>query len=90
MHFDVTEFYLKAPLVALADLAKEPYKLILQNKSVKSIFEQRDKKKETALLLSIGDSLLIDTKALTAFLRSTRKRRLVNVEKVNRKNESYL
>ncbi|EBB9194143.1 TPA: hypothetical protein KIA93_000349 [Salmonella enterica] len=90
LHFDVTEFYLKAPLVALADLAKEPYKLILQNKSVKSIFEQRDKKKETALLLSIGDSLLIDTKALTAFLRSTRKRRLVNVEKVNRKNESYL
>lgn len=71
--------------MALADLAKEPYKLILQNKSVKSIFEQRDKKKETALLLSIGDSLLIDTKALTAFLRSTRKRRLVNVEKVNRK-----
>jgi len=89
LRFNVAEFYSKAPLVALADLANEPYKQILNNKSVKNIFEKRDNKKETALFLSMSNSSIIDTKAFMAFLVSTRKRRLSNVKKVNRKNESY-
>jgi len=90
LRFDSAEFYSKAPLVALADLAKEPYKQILKSESVRNIFTIRSNKKETALRLLMQDSSLIDIDAFTAFLSSTRKRRLANVDERNRKNESFL
>lgn len=88
--FDAAEFYSKAPLVALADLAKEPYKKILQSQSAEKLVGLRNGKKESKVLKLMGASSLIDVDIIKNFMKSTKNTRLEKVEKGNRKNESYL
>ena len=88
--FDSSDFDKKAPLVALADLAKEPYKHILQSQSAEKLVNQRDDKKESKILKVLSSSNLIDMEVLKDFLKSTLPTRLSVVGKGNRKQESYL
>lgn len=89
-HFGSEEFYRKAPLIAMADLAKEPYKRILHSASASQLVEQRQVKKESRILKLIEASQLLNTEALKGFLTSTRVSRLEAVEAKKRKNESVL
>lgn len=90
LHFDVAEFENKAPLVASADLAKEAYKYILNSQSAKELVGKRDAKKEKQILKLLGNSGLIDVEIFEEFINSTRKTRLGNVTKGQKKNDSYL
>ncbi|HFU7954020.1 TPA: RNA-directed DNA polymerase [Escherichia coli] len=90
LRFDSADFYLKAPLVARADLAKEPYKQIVKSQSAEKLVNQRDSKKEVKILKLMSDSSLIDIDVIKLFLKSTKNTRLEKVAKGNRKNESYL
>ncbi|MCV5004899.1 hypothetical protein OFM39_35125, partial [Escherichia coli] len=80
------DFYLKAPLVARADLAKEPYKQIVKSQSAEKLVNQRDSKKEVKILKLMSDSSLIDIDVIKLFLKSTKNTRLEKVAKGNRKN----
>lgn len=84
------EFYDKAPLVALADLAKEPYKQILKSVSAKNLLEKHDKKRESQILEVFERADLIDIEALKEFRRSTTATRLGAIPKGERTGESYL
>lgn len=88
--FDAAEFDTKAPLVALADLAKEPYKRIIQNNSAEIFIKRRGKKKETQVLDVLGATSLIDAGVLSEFLRLTANRRLREIKQANRKYEGLL
>jgi len=88
--FTETDFEKMAPLVAFADLAKEPYKQILKSKSAKELVGRRKGGKENLLMKKLDSSGLIDVYALKEFLSSTTSSRLIHVEKGKRKNESYL
>lgn len=88
--FGSEDFYEKAPLVALSDLAKEPYKRILRSASAKKLLNNRDPKKEKLIskLLQLDDFINVDT--IKSFLTSTRNSRLNQVDERDRKNESLL
>ncbi|GHD56977.1 hypothetical protein GCM10007350_04970 [Jeongeupia chitinilytica] len=88
--FDSEDFERKATLVAMADLAKVPYKRILHSKSAGKLVDQRESKKERRILKLIETSQLLNTEVLKGFLRSTRLRRLEPVEAGKRKSESFL
>lgn len=90
LNFDTANFNSKAQLVALADLAKVPYKKILKSESAEKLVNQRNGKKENKILKKMNDSLLVDVDTLKDFLNSTIKRRLYKVKEGNRKNESFL
>jgi len=83
------EFYSKAPLVALADLAKEPYKMILQSTSAHELHFKRNEKKESKMLKLVASSKIINTDDLKRFLKSTRTSRLASIPVEGRKGESY-
>lgn len=89
-HFDATDFETKAPLVALADLAKEPYKQILNSASAKKLVGKRDSKKERDILKVLASSGIIDAATFEQFINSTRKTRLNRVSSAPKKNDSYL
>ncbi len=84
------EFYQKAPLVAMADLAKEPYKRILKCQSASALLGQRNSKEESRILKLLATAELINTDDLKRFLKATRISRLAAIELGNRKSESYL
>ncbi|MCY1240688.1 hypothetical protein D9M72_535440 [compost metagenome] len=88
--FGSEEFYRKAPLVALADLAKEPYKRILRTASAEKLVGTRDSKKESRILKYFRSADLINVGVLEEFLNSTRHSRLEHVAKDHRRKESYL
>lgn len=88
LSFGSEDFYKKAPLVAMADLAKEPYKRILHSISAGQLVEQSKGKKEAHVLKLIEASQLLNTETLKGFLTSTRSSRLEAVEPEKRKNES--
>ncbi len=88
--FGSEDFDNKAPMVAMADLAKEPYKRILHSISAGKLVGQREGKKERRILKLMEASQLLNTEALKDFLRSTRLNRLEAVEPGKRKNESFL
>ena len=90
LHFDVANFETKAPLVALSDLAKEPYKHIVKSRSAEELVGKRDTKKEKQILKRLGSSGLLDVGTFEQFISSTRNTRLSKVVKGSRKNESYL
>jgi hypothetical protein len=90
LKFRFDEFHKKAPLVAMADLAKEPYKRILKRRSASSLLSRRDYKKESPILKLMESADLVKTEVLKDFLNTTRLSRLSAVESVPRKNESYL
>lgn len=88
--FGSEEFHEKAPLVALADLAKEPYKRILRTQSAKKLLNRRNGKNESQLLKLFDPVEIVDTEVLKYFLKATIKKRLSEVEPGQRKGESYL
>ncbi|MBR0567463.1 RNA-directed DNA polymerase [Azoarcus sp. L1K30] len=88
--FGSEDFYRKAPLVAMADLAKEPYKRILHSISAGQLMEKHQGKKESHILKLMESSQLLNTDALKGFLKSTRLSRLAAVEREKHKNESVL
>lgn len=90
LRFDVADFEKKAPLVALADLAKEPYKHIVDSRSAEELVGKRDTKKEKQILKLLGSSGLLDVDTFEQFISSTRNTRLGKVIKGSRKNDSYL
>ncbi|WP_053980722.1 hypothetical protein [Marinagarivorans algicola] len=90
LRFDVADFETKAPLVALADLAKESYKHIVNSSSAEELVGRRDAKKEKQILKLLGSSGLVDVDTFEQFISSTRNTRLGKVVKGARKNDSYL
>lgn len=90
LRFDLSDFNKKAPLVALADLAREPYKQILKSQSAGKLVSLSNRQKGSKVLKVLGSTSLIDIKVLKDFLTSTRNSRLSAVEKKNQKQESYL
>lgn len=88
--FGSEDFDKKAPLVALADLAKEPYKNILRTRSAEKLVEQRESKKESKIIKLLSNSELLNTETLKEFLKSSNSKRLSEVESGKRRNESYL
>lgn len=90
LRFDIADFHSKAPLVAMADLAKEPYKAILQSKSAEKFVRKQASNRGRKALALLKSSGLVDAESLQQFLKSTKLKRLRYVEKDNRKNESYL
>ncbi|WP_122421111.1 hypothetical protein [Pseudomonas viridiflava] len=84
------DFYKKAPLIAMADLAKEPYKRILSTRSAQTLIGKRDDKVERLLLKCFERTQLLDVDALKSFLKSTRVSRLGFFEAGVRKTESFL
>ena len=90
LRFDVADFEKKAPLVASADLAKEPYKFILNSQSAEKLVGKRDTKKEKQILKLLGNAEFLDVEIFEKFINSTRKTRLAKVTKGQKKNDSYL
>lgn len=90
LRFDVADFEKKAPLVALSDLAKDPYKHIVDSKSAPELMKRRDAKKELEILKLLGNSGLLDAATFKGFLDSTRQARLGKVKKGQEKDDSYL
>jgi len=90
LSFDVAEFENKAPLVASADLAKEAYKHIIDSRSAEQLVGKRNAKKEKQILNLLGDSGVIDVPIFDQFINSTRKTRLGNVTRGQKKNDSFL
>lgn len=89
-HFNVADFERKAQPVAIADLAKEPYKHILASQSAEELVGKRDAKKEKQILKLLGNSELLDVEIFEQFINSTRKTRLGKVIRGQKKNDSYL
>ncbi|NHQ80295.1 RNA-directed DNA polymerase [Chromobacterium vaccinii] len=87
--FGSEDFYKKAPLVAMADLAKEPYKRILHSRSAGQLVAKRKGKKENRILKLMETSKLLSTETLKDFLRSTRISRLEKVKHGKHENESF-
>lgn len=88
--FGSEEFHQKAPLVALADLAKEPYKNILKSSTASSLLDKRDGSRENRILKLFALSELTDTEVLKSFLNKTIRTRLAAVDVGKRKGESRL
>lgn len=90
LSFDFAEFEEKAPLVASADLAKEAYKYILNSRSAEKLVEKGNTQKEKKILKFLASSELIDIDVFEQFISATRKTRLGEVRKGQKKNDSYL
>lgn len=88
--FGSEEFYQKAPLVAMTDLAKEPYKRILKSQSASALLKQSNGRKESRILKLLESAELFNTEDLKLFLNSTRRSRLAAIASGHRKGESYL
>ncbi|WP_186100847.1 RNA-directed DNA polymerase [Burkholderia gladioli] len=88
--FGSEDFDKKAPLVAMADLAKEPYKNILRSSSAKKLVNNRNIERENEILDCLESAKIINIGMVKEFLKSTRNSRLAQVASDNRKNESYL
>lgn len=88
-NFTSKEFYDKAQLVVMTDLAREPYKLILKRPVLPSLLNQYSSKKENYALMLMGSTDMLKIEDLKRFLRSTRDTRLATLSKEDRKRESY-
>ena len=88
--FGSEDFYVKAPLIAIADLARQPYKRILNSQSALVLLGKKDSKKERKILKSFNATKLVETKSLKDFLDSTCETRLAFIKKGERKNRIYL
>lgn len=87
--FDVCNFSEVAPLVAISDLAKVPFKHIIHGKSIDEIASYYGGKKEEKIIKTLQASGLVDVGILTDFLNSTRQSRFGSNTN-NRKKESIL
>ena len=88
--FGSENFYEKAPLVAMADLAKVPYKNIIASKSAKSLIEESVSKDDWVVLNKFEEVDLIDIEVFKLFESSTRARRLRHLNEADRKKETCL
>lgn len=84
------DFYKKAPLVAMADLAKDPYKRILKRHTASALLSQGNGRKERRILKLLESTELLNTEDLKRFLQSTRSSRLASIAVGHRSGESYL
>lgn len=82
-------FYMSAQMVALCDLAKQPYKVILRNKGASSLFQHRAEQDESLVIESLEDSGLFRVDDLKEFLESTEARRLKIFKGKKKLRESY-
>lgn len=92
LNFDFTDFEKKVLIVAAADLAKEPYKCILNSLSVRKLLVQRNDRKENRILELLGKSGLLNETVFKQFIKSTQKTRL-NISVIGRGrkvHDSYL
>jgi hypothetical protein len=90
LHFDDQYFYKKAPLVAMADLANEPYKRILKRHTASALLSQGNRAKERQIITLLKSTELLNTEDLKLFLQSTIVSRLAAIAVGSRKRESYL
>lgn len=88
--FGSEDFHAKAPLIALADLAKCPYKKLLSSKSAPALLRHIEKRKQKNLLEAFSGTQLLNTPDLIKFLRSTRKKRLCSLSRSLGKGENLL
>lgn len=88
--FNITDFYVNAPLVAKADLAKTPYKEILNYKDADKLFENFLNNENKIIKLTFRKVNLIDFDDLTDFLKSSYKKRLKNVLHSKYSYENYI
>lgn len=88
--FGVEEFFNKAPLIALADLARTPYKRVIVSKSVNKLIGKTRSKKEGQVLKKFESAELIDVDDLKGFLNSSKVLRLASLDKNKWSGESYL
>jgi len=88
-HFDSNEFYNKAPLLATADLARQPYKKIISSKQGKELLNrsEKSKTKERKVSNTFEKVELIDIDDLSDFINKTRNKRLQHVKKSNSASE---
>ena len=73
LQFDVADFHSKAPLVALSDLAREPYKSILNRKSAEKLVAHRSSENDNKILELLDESGLIEKEVFDRFIKSTKK-----------------
>ena len=103
VNFELDNFHFHAHRVAICDLAKTPYKAILEKRSAAALLgksgekkphvseeETKQKKKQLKLVRAFDDAELIDTDCLKRFLEQTRATRLRRIKKGNRGGESLL
>lgn len=88
--FSIADFYNKAPLVAKSDLAKTPYKEILELKIADKLFEKVLTSKNKKLKIVFRNFDLINFDSLSAFMRSSAKKRLKNVAINKYSYENYM
>jgi len=88
MPIDAEDFDKKAPLLATCDLARTPYKYILDSKSAPNLLKGNDRKYEKSIFNEFARIGLLDTDTLDDFLRVTRAKRLHRVKKGKRSGES--
>lgn len=88
--FGSEDFKKKAPQVAMADLAKEPYKRLLRSKSANKLMAQQSARSRNRMMSLIECSRLLNTDALNDFMKSTRRSRLAGVNENKREKESIL
>ena len=84
------EFHQKAPLVAMADLAKEPYKRILKRRSAHLLFRKNNGKKDNEILSILESANIVEAEVLRRFLKTTRAGRLSAIDLKLRNKESFL
>lgn len=87
---DIIDFYNNAPLVAKADLAKIPYKEILNFKESKQLFESSLGEKNKLIKMKFEKIDLISFDSLKNFLKSSYKKRLKHVEQSKYSYENYM
>lgn len=87
--FELNDFHEKAPMVAIADLAKEPYKRILKGSAAEYLVGKFDTK-ENSIIDTFESADLVNIEVLKTFLKSTRNSRLDKIIPAKREGESYL
>ncbi|OAI10563.1 RNA-directed DNA polymerase, partial [Methylomonas methanica] len=90
LSFGFEKFREKAPLVAMADLAKEPYKRILKRRSAHPLFRKNNGKKDNEILSILESANIVETEVLKRFLKTTRAGRLSAIDSKLRNKESFL
>jgi hypothetical protein len=88
IEFGLDAFFEQAPLVALADLSREPYKKLLRSKSALPLIRRRKPKNERALLKAMAKTQLVDVDALQEFLKRSSNIRLSGIPAGKRKAEN--
>ena len=90
LSFVASDFEKNAPLVAMADLAKEPYKQILKKLSAEKLISDHNEQIEKQILQLLGNSEFLDVDTFEMFINSTQEKRLGNESNKIEKTERIL